>query len=44
MSYRTAICVVTGRATLVVNSASNYASGSLEPQTLGGFATKGSNK
>ena len=41
MSHRTAICVVTGRATLVVNSASNDASGSLEPP-LGSFdAAKG---
>jgi hypothetical protein len=41
VSHRTAICVVTGRATLVVNSASDYASGSLEPP-LGSFdAAKG---
>lgn len=41
MSYRTAICVVTGRATLVVNSASNYASGSLEPPPGSFDATRG---
>jgi hypothetical protein len=34
VSHRTAICVVTGKATLVVNSASNYASGPLEPKPL----------
>ena len=41
MSRRTAICVVTGRATLVVNSASNYASGSLEPPLGSITAAKG---
>lgn len=34
-------CVATGRATLVVNSASNYASGSLEHQPLTVSAVKG---
>ena len=41
LSYRTAICVVTGRATLVVNSASNYASGSLEPPSGSITAARG---
>jgi hypothetical protein len=41
VSRCTAICVVTGRATLVVNSASNYASGSLEPPLGSSDAAKG---
>ena len=34
-------CVATGKATLVVNSASGHASGSLEQQTLGGLRRQG---